>query len=64
MIETIGLLLCIIFGALIAVVLFTFYHNNYIEISRLTHYDKEIPAEFEGFRILHVSDLHNKLFGK
>ncbi len=26
--------------------------------------DKSIPAAFDGFRVVHISDLHNALFGK
>ena len=34
-----------------------------LEISKTIHFSRRIPAEFSGFRIAQVSDLHNNLFG-
>lgn len=58
--AAIGAVLLLI--AFIAV--FVYSQNNRIET---THFDlpgRKIPEGFDGFRIVHVSDLHNKSFGK
>ncbi|MCY6355824.1 metallophosphoesterase [Clostridium sp. ZS2-4] len=44
--------------------MFFYYQNNFIEVTSLQIKAKEIPQEFSGYKILHLSDLHNKLFGK
>lgn len=44
--------------------IFLYIQNNYIEITNITYKNDKIPFEFNNFRILHVSDLHNKEFGK
>lgn len=43
---------------------FFYYQNNFIKITRLEIKSKEIPQEFSDYKILHLSDLHNKSFGK
>ena len=51
-------------GLLIFVVLFLCDQNNRIVISKHRVKDKKVPSAFNGFKILHLSDLHNKSFGK
>ena len=51
-------------GLLIFVVLFLYEQNNRIVISKHRVKDKKVPSAFNGFKILHLSDLHNKSFGK
>lgn len=46
----------IIIGAL-------YYGNNTVEISRYQIYSTRLPAEFNNYKILQLSDLHNKQFG-
>lgn len=41
---------------------FCFYSNNCIEITEFEQYSTEIPKGFDGFKIVHLSDLHNKTF--
>ena len=38
--------------------------NNVLEISQIVVNDKEIPNAFDNVKILHISDLHNKKYGK
>lgn len=38
--------------------------NNRIVISRHAVKSNKLPSAFHGFKILHISDLHNKSFGK
>jgi len=42
---------------------FCIWQNNSIMITRFEYADEGIPSEFDGFTIVHVSDLHNKEFG-
>jgi predicted MPP superfamily phosphohydrolase len=49
---------------LILVVMFLYDQNNRIQVSRHHVKDAKIPSAFNGFKILHISDLHNKSFGK
>lgn len=51
---------------LFGTVLFGFYHwqNNTISVTKLTLDNPKIPKEFDGFRILQVSDIQDKCFGK
>ena len=51
-------------GVLILVVLFLYEQNNRIQVSRHHVKEAKIPNAFSGFKILHISDLHNKSFGK
>lgn len=51
-------------GLLIFVILFLYDQNNRIVISKHRVKDKKVPSAFNGFKILHLSDLHNKSFGK
>ena len=54
----IGLL--IFFGT----ILFCYCENNVITVSEYDIVSEKIPESFDGFVIVHLSDLHNKLFGK
>lgn len=42
---------------------YTAYENNTLSISRYTYESEKLPPEFAGFKIAHISDLHNKRFG-
>ena len=46
------------------VVLFCIWQNNDITITEISFYSQELPAGFEGYRVVQVSDLHNKSFGQ
>ncbi|NLY46241.1 MAG: metallophosphoesterase [Tissierella sp.] len=48
----------------ISLTLFCIWQNNHIVISNFNYNNKNLPNEFDGFKIVHISDLHNKLFGK
>lgn len=55
---------CII-SALIAIFsIYLVWGTNSISISRYSIENSSIPESFKGFRIVQVSDLHNKEFGK
>lgn len=40
------------------------YSNSFIGVTRYTLSFSDLPPEFDGFKIVQVSDLHNKRFGK
>jgi predicted MPP superfamily phosphohydrolase len=55
--------------AVILVLLFTllcfcYWQNNVIVITKILYSNKNIPASFNGYKILQISDLHNKTFGR
>lgn len=56
---------CII-AVMVAVIvcIFCYYENNHLVVSEYTYMSDKVAQEFDGFRIVHISDLHNKLFGK
>lgn len=49
----------------ISIILFTFFNwqNNSIIISEMVFKNDNIPEAFKGYKILQISDLHNKEFG-
>lgn len=51
---------------LIAAVLcvFCYYENNHLVVSQWIYESDKIESDLDGFRIVHISDLHNKSFGK
>lgn len=40
------------------------YENNRLTVSDYTFESDKVTGNFDGFRIVHISDLHNKSFGK
>lgn len=44
--------------------LFFIWQNNAISLRKINYTNPKIPQEFKGYTIAHVSDLHNKAFGK
>lgn len=59
-----GKKLMIIFLVLSASIIFSYYQNNFIGTTQINISSKKIPSSFNGFKIIHLSDLHNKMFGK
>lgn len=47
-----------------AVCLWLWWGNVTLETTRITVSDEAVPEAFEGFRIAHISDLHNAEFGE
>ena len=48
----------------LAVVLWIAWGNRALEVNRYTVWADNLPAAFEGYRIVHISDLHNAQMGK
>lgn len=51
-------------GIVLLLGLFFSWQNNSIEVSSYDYSNPKIPSEFVGFKIAHISDLHNKMFGE
>lgn len=43
---------------------FSYFQNNSIETSEINIASEKVPPSFHQFKIVHLSDLHNKSFGK
>lgn len=56
--------LFIIISLIIIVSFLIFIDNNRLTISNYDFVSEKIPSSFDGFTIVHLSDLHNKCFGK
>lgn len=54
----------IIVFTIVIIVLFCIYQNNAISITEISYTSSKVPQEFEGYTIVHISDLHNKEFGE
>lgn len=55
-------LLCAVVA--ICIGLFLYWQDSDIVTTNFTYISKELPPAFDGFKIVQVSDLHNKSFGK
>lgn len=51
------------FILIIGLIIFCIYQNNSIVITKSNYNNPKIPSDFDGFTIVHISDLHNKMFG-
>ena len=58
LIAFILLLLIVVFGTILVV------ENKNIELNKFEVSSRDLPKEFDGFRLAHVSDLHNAEFGE
>ena len=60
--------MCMRVGVAAAVVVllavFVVWQNNDLTVSRTVYRSQRVPADFDGFTIVQISDLHNKLFGE
>ncbi len=54
----------IILLIVIALLLFCNYQNRHLETTYYTYKAEQLGAEFDGYRIVQISDLHNAKFGK
>ncbi|MBR6760643.1 MAG: metallophosphoesterase [Oscillospiraceae bacterium] len=48
---------------LVLLLLFLYWNNNALSVTQYLYQNPEVPQGFEGYRIVHLSDLHNKVFG-
>ena len=57
-------ILRVIGAALIVLLVWMFWANKALEVNNYIISSKRIPEAFDGFRIVHLSDLHNEEFGE
>lgn len=62
--EIIKIAILLLLFLLILIIIYLYFENNYIKITNIDIVDSKIPSEFKDFTIVHISDLHNKQFGK
>ncbi len=55
--------LSVILVVLIVLILWIIWGNNSIETNKINILDENIPESFNGYKIAHISDLHNAQFG-
>lgn len=55
---------CLLICAFIALFISGLICNKNLKLNEITVRSHKLPSSFEGFRIAHVSDLHNATFGK
>lgn len=55
------LIILVIF--IVICIAFSIWQNNSIVISNFDYNKSKLPTEFNNFKIVHISDLHNKVFG-
>ena len=53
----------LIIGILVGISIFLYLQNNLISITEVKITSSKIPSSFKGYKILQISDLHNKKFG-
>ncbi|MGI6538994.1 MAG: metallophosphoesterase [Caldicoprobacterales bacterium] len=56
-------MILIFLACIIGLFVFFYYQNNSIVINKTVYYNAKIPTDFDGFVVVHISDLHNKRFG-
>ncbi|WP_242837248.1 metallophosphoesterase [Alkaliphilus transvaalensis] len=49
---------------LLGLLAFLYQQNNMISITRISIESEQLPEAFNGYKIVHLSDLHGKAFGK
>ncbi|MEK4933024.1 metallophosphoesterase [Bacillus sp. FSL M7-1345] len=54
----------LIISTIVGISIFSYLQNNLISISEINITSSKIPSSFKGFKILQLSDLHNKKFGE
>ncbi len=60
--KTIGILI-IAAAVLLPLLIWTIWGNTALQLTEYTVQSRSIPASFDGFRIAHISDLHNTEMG-
>jgi len=56
--------LLIIIAVLTLLIAFCFYQNKHLTVTYYTYANEKLGSDFEGYRIVQISDLHNAVFGR
>lgn len=54
----------IVFSVLLALALFVYWNNKSLVVTEYQYQSKQVPKQFEGFRITQISDLQSEYFGQ
>ena len=54
----------IIIVTILLLIVFFRWQNNDLITSKINYKSNKLPQSFNNFKIIHISDLHNKKFGK
>jgi hypothetical protein len=57
-------MIAILLAIIVFITTFLLWQNNSIVVTRINITNVKIPDVFTGYNIVHISDLHNKKFGK
>ena len=57
------IVLAVVAAVLLALVIWTAWGNTALELNTYTIASEKLPRAFDGYRIAHISDLHNAEFG-
>ncbi len=49
-------------GGLLFLFFFLWFQNDYLTVSEYVYVNEDLPEEFAGFRMVQISDLHNKQY--
>ena len=61
---TIPIIIIISLIIIVLIIIYLYFENNAIQITNIDVKDQSIPNSFKNFKIVHISDLHNKEFEK
>lgn len=61
--KTVVKRIVILIAALAIISVFLYYENNHLETTGYEYDSDKVPKEFNGLRIVQISDLHNATFG-
>ena len=61
---TIPIIIIISLIIIVLIIIYLYFENNTIQITNIDVKDQSIPNSFNNLKIVHISDLHNKEFGK
>ena len=61
---TIPIIIIISLIIIVLIIIYLYFENNAIQITNIDVKDQSISSSFNNFKIVHISDLHNKEFGK
>lgn len=62
--KNLGKRVTVLLIAIVLLAVFCYFENNSIVITNIKYTNKKIPNSFNGYKVLQVSDLHNKEFGE
>lgn len=49
---------------LLSIFVYMYYTNNFVKLTNYKIIDSKLPQSFNGYKILHISDFHNYVYGK